>query len=222
MWTTMTALDNAVPRMYRHKEVATAILLQNVCLSTTSSKAKKLMNIFGTTRYPVQNVWIWMIFLVSCVTSSSQECLEVFLDFYKLSGFDLHQKLVKTIEEIVSVKHSYNYFDIVIGLAIVKDVWFSFRNYIYVWSEECIKFVTQFDIITSLINFYLNPMRHNENIAWVKFPVNDYKQTQLKTGATRFFKCDFYQNGTDDLIYSTIIKHISLYIFYFSHDLSLI
>jgi hypothetical protein len=187
--------------------------LQNVCSSTTSLKAKKIINLFGTTRYPVQNVWIWMIMLFSCVTSSSKESLEVFLDFYKLSGFDVYPKLVTTIERIVVIQHSYNCFDVVIGLVSVKDVWFSFRKQKY-YVPKNDKFVTKLDVITPLIkyDFYLNTTLQNENIAWLRCWVNNYyycsnyEQTQSKARASRFIAkgCDYYKKSTDDIIYSQV------------------
>jgi hypothetical protein len=74
---------------------------QDVSTSITSLKATKLMNLCGTTCYPVQNVWIWMIILISRITSSYDECIEVFSYFYSLSGFCLTSTVLQISNKIV-------------------------------------------------------------------------------------------------------------------------
>jgi hypothetical protein len=104
--------------------------LEDVHASPTSLKANKLMNICGTTVYPVQDIWLWMIMLIYRLTSSYDECIEVFLDFYTLSGFDATLKTQQNIQFIASLWNNLNcdIFGILLMLASKKDVWFSFRN----------------------------------------------------------------------------------------------
>jgi hypothetical protein len=154
---------------------------QDVSTSITSLKANKLMNICGTTCYPVQDVWIWMIILISRITSSYDECIEVFTDFYNLSGFCLTSTVYNRIEHIIYLgflrnMECSNCVHILIELSSVKDVWFGFRNCIQ--EDIIVPCKTQKELIIKLGKEYfpLQPkiVDHQEKILWLKDPMPIY------------------------------------------------